>query len=140
MDGALLQPPADRGPHPGPADQRVSLTASQEYKKKGAESPPCPSLFCGERRGITYAQRVAAVFFPCQAPGRAQRIEREHHFASVAAGERRHQLLEPLRAVGKGRFDGREAVAFKTRRLRDGRFDSARLYHRQSKFETRFRT
>src|SRR6266705_3122353 len=84
-------------------------------------------------------QRVTAVFFPCQAPGRAQRIEREHHFASVAAGKRRHQLLEPLRAVGKGRFDGREALALKTRRLRDGRFDSARLSHRQSQIETRFR-
>src|SRR6266487_2336207 len=66
---------------------------------------------------------------------RAQRIEREHDLAPVAAAHRRHQLLEKFGSVGECCLDGGETRARKARRLWHPRLDARGAAERPSQIE-----
>src|SRR5258708_40288999 len=81
----------------------------------------------GVETALSRSQRVATVLLPDKAPGFAQRFEREHHFAPVAARGRGDRRFEGLRAVDERRFDRSETLALEARRFRNQGFDSARF-------------
>src|SRR5882672_305271 len=105
--------------------------------KKAADAGADAAASASASTGLRILKRVASVLLARETSRPAQRLQRQHHFAPVAARDRRHEHFEGLRPGGERRLDRVEALTFEARRLGDGRFDAASLAEGERQIKAR---